>query len=75
MSFTRNDTNIRCPFFQRETAQSLICEGFVKGAVLLTKFPNEKKKIAYINKYCVRCTGGDCYLAKGQFERYEKEDN
>lgn len=73
MSFTRNDTNIRCPFFVRETAQSLICEGFVKNSALLTKFSSEKKKIAYINKYCARCTGGDCYLAKGQFERYEKE--
>ena len=30
MSFTKNDTNIRCPFFVRETAQSLICEGFEK---------------------------------------------
>lgn len=75
MSFKKNDANIRCPFFNRETAQAILCEGFTKQSVLMTKFPNEKKKIAYINKYCTRCTGGDCYLAKSQFERYEKEDS
>ena len=74
MAFIKNDTNIRCPFFVRETEQSIHCEGFVKNSALLTKFPSEKKKIAYINKYCVRCTGGDCYLARGQFERYAKEN-
>ena len=74
MSFTRNDANIRCPFFKRETAQALICEGFVKSAVLMTKFTSEQKKVAYIKKYCVRCTGGDCYLARTQFARYEENE-
>ena len=40
MSFTRNDTHIRCPFFVRETAQSIICEGFVRQCALVTKFPS-----------------------------------
>lgn len=74
MSFTRNDASIRCPFFKHESELSILCEGFTKDSSLLTKFPSEKKKIAYINKYCIRCTGGDCYLARSQFERYEDKE-
>ena len=74
MSYKKNDANIRCPFFESETEKSIVCEGFVKTAVLITRFPNEKKKIAYINKYCAHCTGGDCYLAKSQYERYSQQE-
>ena len=75
MSYTRNDANIRCPFFKHESEKSILCEGFTRDSVLLTKFPDEKKKITYINRYCVRCTGGDCYLARSQFARYEQAEN
>lgn len=65
---------IRCPFYARETELSVGCEGIAPDTCMFTKFPDEKSKIRHIRVYCSHRDGGDCFLARALYVKYEEED-
>ncbi len=61
---------IKCPFYLRQTENTLICEGVLKGTVMLTQFQCASLKRAHYKQSCFHEDGGECFLAKSLYEKY-----
>lgn len=62
-------SNTKCPYYIRESAYSISCEGLEKGTVNVIKFPSEDKKIRF-QKRCCYHIGRPCIAAQLLNERY-----
>ena len=63
---------IQCPFYLREKENTVACEGYIRGTCMITKFPGEKEKRAYMKANCFKPDGGECFMAKSLFGKYEE---
>lgn len=63
-----------CPFYIRESAMSITCEGFLTdNSYNTTKFSSEKDKIEYQRVCCWREEWCKCKLAKILNKKYEED--
>ena len=46
-----------CPFYQRESRLSIVCEGYCQEQQIGMKFRTEAEKLQWQQKYCMRCCG------------------
>ena len=53
MNKYREDAYTLCPFYHKESAERLICEGVCDGASTMTLFPSSIIKARYQNRYCM----------------------
>ena len=62
--------NTICPFYIREAACSITCEGAGAAVVLMMRFPSKDEKPLWQSQYC--CTFGypRCPVAKMLLEKY-----
>lgn len=66
------DVIIQCPFFVKESKDTLCCEGYVTGTCMTTSFSTKNHKLRYIYSHCIKVDGGSCYLARSLFEKYKR---
>ena len=64
---------IKCPFYLQIREDGIACEGYIGGTCMITKFRSQEQKKAHLKANCFQPDGGDCFMAKSLFEKYENE--
>ena len=59
----KEDTYIQCPYYKKDGAQSVHCEGVEEGCGLRLGFGRFSRLESYKNAYC-RSRWTDCMIAK-----------
>ena len=63
-----------CPFYLREEAKSISCEGFGLASVMTMKFKKTEEKRAWQNQYCFLFSYGRCPIAAAIAKKYETQE-
>lgn len=63
---------IECPFFVGERKNLICCEGVATRTCLTTAFHSREEKLDYVNSFCRKKDGGNCYLAKALYKKYDE---
>ncbi len=58
------DTKVICPYYKRETAQSVRCEGMSDGNLLHINFCSKENKKDHKKSYCCSHRYTNCPLAR-----------
>lgn len=66
---------IKCPFFHKDEALFITCEGWKDGTLNTLRFPTQALKIEYQNKYCKLMSYDKCAICKIANEKYEENQN
>lgn len=64
---------IKCPFFLQLREDAIMCEGYASGTCMITKFGSREQKKAHLKANCFQPDGGDCFMAKSLYKKYEEE--
>lgn len=63
-----------CPFYQRESGLSIICEGYSPEQQVSMKFNSSKEKLRWQREYCLRFYYPRCPLAATVLAHYHRGD-
>mgnify|MGYP005760012999 CR=1 FL=1 len=63
-----------CPFYQRESRLSIICEGYCEEQQVGMKFRTEAEKRAWQREYCLRFYYPRCPLAATVLAHYRGQE-
>lgn len=63
-----------CPFYQRESRLSIICEGYCEDQQVGMKFRTEEEKRAWQREYCLRFYYPRCPLAATVLAHYRGQE-
>lgn len=63
-----------CPFYQRESGRSIICEGYAPEQQVSMKFNSGKEKLRWQQEYCLRFYYPRCPLAATVLAHYRQEE-
>lgn len=70
-----NAPRVICPYYQRETPTSIICEGLILGTSDVTRFRNKEQKRLHQIQCCEQyCYATACARAALLSKSYDKED-
>ena len=64
---------IRCPFYLQLREDAIMCEGYASGTCMITKFRSAALRRAHLKTNCFQPDGGECFMAKSLFKKYEEE--
>lgn len=64
-----------CPFYQRESRLSIVCEGYCQEQQIGMKFRTEAEKIQWQQKYCLRFYYPRCPVAATVLWHYQDQEN
>ncbi len=62
------DAYTPCPFYHKETYNSIICEGVIENTSSISRFDSDKEW--YKKRYC-RCFYKSCRLYKALMKKYK----
>jgi len=62
-----------CPFFERDAALSISCEGIIPGTLHTTRFNTMAEKRKYQIEHCEKHRHMNCSLARALMKKYEEE--
>ena len=68
------DCLVKCPFYQSEKENYIVCEGFIASTCMVTRFPDTKHKRSHLKDNCYLEDGGKCPMARNLFEKYGMRD-
>lgn len=72
MSFC-GEADVKCPYYRRESAYTITCEGIEYETEHITKFKSEKDKLMFIETRCAKLDA-PCVCAALLNERYITDD-
>lgn len=75
MSRTARETKVKCPFFQKNLRELLLCEGCVPNTCMTTRFETTAAKAAFMETHCYLRDGGGCPLASASFRVHGWEED
>ena len=64
-----------CPFYQRESRLSIVCEGYCQEQQIGMKFRTEAEKLQWQQKYCLRFYYPRCPVAATVLWHYQDQEN
>ena len=64
-----------CPFYQRESRLSIVCEGYCEEQQIGMKFRTEEEKLQWQQKYCLRFYYPRCPVAATVLWHYQDQEN
>ena len=73
MANNNTEAMIQCPFFLRIKENTITCEGYASGTCMITKFRDPALRRAHLKANCFQPDGGECFMAKSLFKKYEEE--
>ena len=66
-------SSVKCPFYIKENANQMRCEGVTKGSSTLNSFRYKSQKKKYKQYYCCKFYE-ECLIAQALLKKYEKEE-
>lgn len=66
------ETDAKCPFFLRDSKQSITCEGIICGTEMMFRFDGAADKVVYMQENCFRFDSR-CEIARLLQEKYKEK--
>lgn len=68
----KQETAVKCPFFEGSWKNTIQCESMIGSAAMLTRFSDGTALKTHVKRFCSKEDGGTCPLAMNLYDKYRR---